>query len=171
MTTQILSDFSHSFSQSYNRYQLGKYCFIPPPVALKLWPLCSSLGFSTWLPGRSPKLVQPLASWTSGLQFCQVGFKSRLRLSGPIFVLRLRSIIEVMTPVQRSDSSVSFLEAALGVGSPRGCSPARPACHRCPEPGVCSGCFQASGARPDVKCFPDTPLTPRDIPPRPGARA
>lgn len=50
------------------------------------------------------------------------------------------------------------------MGSPWGCSLAHPARPRCPEPAVCSGCFRASGARPGVRCFPDAPPTPCDIP-------
>lgn len=37
---------------------------------------CNSLGFYAWFPGHFPKLVQPLAFWTSGFKYCQIKFKS-----------------------------------------------------------------------------------------------
>lgn len=38
--------------------------------------LRNSLGFYVWFPGHFPKLVQPLAFWTSGFKYCQIRFKS-----------------------------------------------------------------------------------------------
>lgn len=44
-----------------------------PEVAI---PPCNSLGFCARFPGHFPKLVQPLAFWTSGFKYCQIKFKS-----------------------------------------------------------------------------------------------
>lgn len=71
------SEWDHNLSQSYDRYQLRKYPFIPLPRCPEVViALCNSLGFYIWFPGHFPKLVQPLAFWTSGFKYCQIRFKS-----------------------------------------------------------------------------------------------
>lgn len=71
------SEWDHSLSQSYNGCQLGKYAFIALPHCPEVViTLRKSLGFYIWFPGHFPKLVQPLAFWTSGFKYCQIRFKS-----------------------------------------------------------------------------------------------
>lgn len=71
------SEWDHSLSQSCNRYQLRKYPFIPLPHCPEVViTVCNSLGFYVWFPAHFPKLVQPLAFWTSGFKYCQIRFKS-----------------------------------------------------------------------------------------------
>lgn len=50
-----------------------------PPHPEVVIALCNSLGLYIGFPGHFPKLVQPLAFWTSGFKYCQIGFKSHVR--------------------------------------------------------------------------------------------
>lgn len=71
------SEWDHSLSQSYNRSQLRKYPFILSPHCPEVViTLSNSLGFYVGFPGHFPKLVQPLAFWTSEFKYCQIRFKS-----------------------------------------------------------------------------------------------
>lgn len=69
----------HSSDHPCNGHQLIKCHFLPSPIHCPLLLLSVIHRASLWFPGHFPKLVQPLAFWTSEFKYCQIRFKSRVK--------------------------------------------------------------------------------------------